>query len=320
MDRRAFLKSIPFAIPTVAATGVGVASLTKMSGVLASVTPQPPIYVAGGYGTSFLEVCQAIKDGASQKRGLIFEAGQQFEVTNTANSVIISDSMPTMTGDILGVPPFMLGYGATLIGRAGGTVDSLVTINNPQSSQPNFHFAGFLIDCGSSSHTANHAIKIYGSQNAHYEDLTCQNSADTGIYVYGESGAGVYYNSFSNILVQNGASTGWHISTNGNGTYYIASNTYINCKSQHNSGYGWYIDYANDTFVGCDAEGNTNAGFYLVHTSGITFMGGYTENNPSGSDVSFYLNAQAGGVKIFGGRQIGSISNNSTQSGNVFFV
>jgi hypothetical protein len=320
-SKRDFLKTVAGGLPLVGWGAAGVlAGCSSASGVQQQSTSSPPpssvgppIYVASQFGITASAVAQAIRTAAANQRGLIFEPGIAF----TIDSTVLDGNSP--------IPPYMVGYGATLTAstNASGT---LITVTNPQNSASPpgsacFLFAGFNMDGhGRVSQT----LSISGSQFARYQDLTCTGAVGVGILIVGAPGQGVYTNEFSSVVSTNNGGAGWYITTaSGQDTPWNAGNTFLNCSSQFNAGYGWNIDQANNSYVGCDAEDNAAAGFNISRTQSSVFIGGFSENNPNANpgDQSFVLAGSASaGVVVIVGRHTGAISGSTLGNGNVFLI
>jgi hypothetical protein len=318
-SKRDFLRTIAGGLPLMGYGAAGVlsgcssAAGAQQRGGAASVpVAGPPIYVASQFGTTAAAVAQAILLAAQNQQGMVFESGNTFTLDST------------VLGEPGFAPPYMLGYGATLVASADAS-GALVTISNPQdtSSAPGsacFLFAGFNIDGhGRVAQT----LALNGSQFARYQDLTCTGSTDVGIAITGAPAQGVYTNEFSNVLATNNAGAGWYVTTAaGQDTPYNAGNAFVNCSAQYNGGPGWSIDQANNTYLCCDAEDNDGAGFSIARTQSSAFIGGYSENNPNANpgDQSFILTAGSAGVLVIGGRHSGVIAGSVPGNGNVFLV
>jgi hypothetical protein len=320
-SRRDFLNSV-VGLPVLGAGAAGV--LAGCSSARGSPPPPlgatpaaplgMPIYVASQFGTSPSAVAQAIKAGGANRQGLVFESG----ITFTLDSTVLD-------ADVSAIPPYVIGYGATLTASPNAS-GSLLTITNPQdsASPPGstcFMLAGLNINGGS---RASQTLAINGSQFARYQDLTCTGAAEVGILINGAPGRGVYTNEFTNVVSSGNGGAGWYITTvSGQTVPYNAGNTFISCSSQYNGSYGWNIDQANNTYIGCDAEDNGGAGFNIGRTQASVFVGGYSENNPNANpgDQSFALaGVSSAGVLVLGGRHSGAISGSAPGTGNVFMI
>lgn len=276
----------------------------------------PPNYVTDGSVDYTTQVLAALTYASANALGIVF------------GSKMIVQTSPIVIANSGNVPLYVNLNGSTLKVKTGST-GAFVTVENPHGKIPyGFRFENGTLNANGQCSTG---FYLHGSQNAKYEDLKVINSTGIGIHVSGETGYGVYYNNFSNILSGQSSSSngshGWNIVSIGSTTY-IASNSFYLCKAQFNKGDGFYIDRANNTYIACEAERNDTYGYNLDTTYASDFFGGYTEHNHEnwatlGSsdgtpDTAFNLSANSGGVKIYGGRIIGAIGGTTTGLGNFF--
>ena len=282
------------------------ATTTKVGTYLSAL----PILVATEFGTSASAVNAALVAANAQNRGMIFEPGQTFSVTN-------------MSLTLTSCPLWVQARGAKFLGTASG---NMLLIENVHGLRQGFFWDGGIFDGQS---TATTALKVHGLQGCRIANMIAYSCTSVGMRWDGESGYGIYYNSFENLQSgqqgDSNGSTGLRIVATG-AAYYIASNVFQNCRAQYNKGYGWNIDYANNTYVGCEAEGNDSYGFTIDNTYDSSFIGGYSEINEQmyatdgvsdgSADESFSLSANSTGVKIYGGRHIGTVSGTTTGQGN----
>jgi len=114
-----------------------------------------------------------------------------------------------------------------------------------------------------------------------------------GIYLYGAAGAGVYYNTFSDTIVNYMGGNGVELLSAV--AAYCNANFFPGLKTQHNGGDGVNLGRAQgNCFLGFSSESNGGYGVNLSHsTSFYNQFSGWVENNTTGSIVD------SGGRNIF---------------------
>lgn len=231
------------------------------------------------------------------------------------------------------IPPVLNLNGMTIQAKSGSD-GVLFTVENPHADYPQFQLNG-----GGATFDANdvcsYPFKLHGCQWGAFRSFFGVNGTSGGIWLKGESGYGIYYNEFTNLQggVNGSPNNGHGIIEDGTGAnYFIASNVFMNCRAQFNKGHGWYIDYSNNPHIGCEAEKNDTYGAYHDHVFSCDWFGGYMEHNhqnyatgvegdpnytgDGGSDENFSATANSTGLKIIGGRHIGTPAGTWTGLGN----
>lgn len=225
------------------------------------------------------------------------------------------------------VPAYINMNGSTIKAKAGSS-GVLCLVENPHGKRRHFRFENVCFDANS---LCTNGFKLHGSQGGNYNNIYGIKATGVGVWISGESGYGVYYNRFTDMqsgeFGSGNTSRGIDVKSIGAGNF-IASNTWINTRSQYNGSHGWDLDWASNTFVGCESEQNAGAAFNADNTYDTTWLGGYTESNDTGSGDkrTFVLTANSTGFKIIGGRHIGAgaysatngITGTTTGLGNVF--
>lgn len=217
--------------------------------------------------------------------------------TCVTDPVVISQTLAN-------IPAAIIASGSSLKARAI-SANPLLTIENVQCCVVNFSITGLKLNANSLHATG---LKIHGLQFGSFRDVEVTGGTARGIWLSGEPGYGIYYSNFTNVYSHANTGPGWELkSINNSGGYYIASNTFTNATAVSNTTYGYDIDYASGLFSGCEAELDTLGGVNLSHTIGVTFNSCHLEANGS-PDKSFIGTANSTGVKVFGGRTIGTIT------------
>jgi len=209
------------------------------------------------------------------------------------------------------VPSVIECNGSTLL--ATGVNGTTVTVRNPHTKQQNFTFSNLIIDCNALD---NSGLRVDGCQHSNISNVLVKNSLSTGIDLTASTGFGIYYNTFNHLTAIDCGASGWSIKTI-DAVMRIASNTFTQCQSIRNKGYGFTMDYAQNTFVGIEAELNDSVGINITNCNMNDFIGGYSEGNSQNiatggisdgsADESFSIGLSASRVKIIGGRHVGAI-------------
>lgn len=224
------------------------------------------------------------------------------------------------------VPAFIEGNGATLKSRTTATSSYLLSIENPHGEREHFEVRNLTLDCDGKTR----GLKVHGMQRGVMRNIRVINSTQHGFEFSGESGYGIYYSLFEGLHAgANGGQNDGHgfVESGGAGpSFFMASNTFANCRAQFNKGDGWSIDYASNTHVGCEAEKNDTYGWNFDNTVSVDVFGGYSENNHQNwatdgvsdatPDNNFNATANTTCVRIVGGRHIGTPAGTWSGQGN----
>lgn len=274
--------------------------------------------LANGSANDTAAILAALKVADAGKHGMFFVPGQ----THMCDA-------GTLNIDGTGyVPAFIAGGGATLQAR-GASATPMLQVSNPHGKRYGLVISDLTVDGANLAPT----VKIRGGQWFSLSNVRAIRSTTYGIHLKGESGYGIYYASFidcqAGVNSNQNASDGWHLDGTGP-SYYIASNTFSNCRAQYNKGHGWSLDYANNLHVGCEAERNDLYGAYVNHAYSVDFVGGYMENNHRNwatggasdgtTDENFYATAGGNttGLRVIGGRHIGTPAGDWSGLGNFY--
>jgi hypothetical protein len=262
-----------------------------------ALTRTPVIY-ASVYGVQ----CDGATNDTTAINNALVGANGKVLVFPAGICLITPGGITTITPANANVPVQILGYGAKL-NAASSVASPILTIDSVFSP---FMLAGFVLDCNGN---AAYALKIHGANQNVYRELSLPSVCTSGgIWLSGEPSFGIYFNQFENIYIQ-AASTGPGLiakSINNSGNYYIAANTFIGIKSQLSTTYGADLDYASVSFLDSDFESNTTAGLNINHSIQVDLTGVHFENN-NGNATAITCTANSLGLKINGGRTIGSI-------------
>jgi hypothetical protein len=245
-----------------------------------------------------------------------------------ANITIVTDTF-VMKDANSNVPPYITGYNVTFQARTGAT-GVFIQLENPHASWEGFRWDGnFIFDANG---LCTSAFLLKGSQRSYFGPMKFVNAVGgPQCRVEAEASFGVFYNTFSHWIAggstsEGGNDDGFSIKTT-DATNRIASNTWLNPRSNWNEGHGFDIDRCSDVFVGAEAEKNDGEGFNIDNTPSITFIGGYSENNNENmsgggasdatTDQSFVTTANTNRFMVFGGRHIGDVVDAAIGSGHI---
>lgn len=224
------------------------------------------------------------------------------------------------------VPVYIDGRGATLKSRTSATSSYLLSIENPHGEREHFEVRNLTLDCDSKTR----GLKVHGMQRGVLRNIRVINSTQHGFEFAGESGFGIYYSLFEGLHAgANGGQNDGHgfVESGGAGpSFFMAANTFLNCRAQFNKGDGWSIDYASNTHAGCESEKNDTYGWNFDNTVSVDVIGGYAENNHQNwatdgvsdatPDNNFNATANTTCVRIVGGRHIGTPAGTWSGQGN----
>lgn len=211
------------------------------------------------------------------------------------------------------IPKVLDFNGATLKGRASSAGATLTFEQLATDSVPRCVIKNGIIDANS-LHTD--GLRVHGAQQTIFDNFKVTGAVEAGVSVRGEPGQGVYYSTFRRIHSTGNGGTGFSIKSinNTDGNYYVAADAFINCASDSNGGYGWDEDYASVSHYTCSSEQNTSAGANLDHTLQSEWIGHYDEGNAGVTGTGFSATGNTNGVKILGGRIIGTIDARLTRN------
>jgi len=210
---------------------------------------------------------------------------------------------------------------------ATSAMDRLIYVINPHEKQRNFAMEGGILDCNS---LAVLGIEIQGSQCANFSSIVIINAVGNGLQLSGETGFGVYHNTFTNLVIGlsgNGCgSYGISIASPVNGSRFNNNNTFVGVASRYCGLGGVFLRGCSaNTFIGNDVEACTGPAYtFSDSTAGTTISGGYTENNQfQGSDTRLYVTGATSMSDIvwLGGRNNGIVltaGSASIPSGSIF--
>lgn len=234
---------------------------------------------------------------------------------------------------------FIEGNGAQLIATAA--MDQVVQIENPHASgseYASYYHRWRMEDLKiNAAGLATYGLYVHGMQHGILRNIQVEEAISHGIYIYAESGYGTYYSRFDTVVAINNGGDGINATTNDAPSNRINANEFIGCISKFNIGDGFSADYAQNDYIGCTAEINDGYGWNFDHCLSNVVSGGYSENNHEGimtagyspgdniatledgsDDTTFSLTANSYGVKVFGGRHIGTQAGTLTGLGNYF--
>jgi hypothetical protein len=290
----------------------GTTGLLKDCGFTSSATPLAAISVMdSAYGAK----CDGTTNDTSAINSALVAANRIAYLQFPPGRICLTDPL-TVSQSNSNVPLGIYGNEAT-IKAASVSSGATLTIENPHGIvNQDFFVANLRIDA---NHLHANALAVHGMQNAALRSIYAFNSTGVGCNLVGEPGFGIYYNSFTDITCNFSGSSGWSIkSINNTGGYYIASNSMVNTKSSANASYGYDVDYATLAGLAMEAETDTLGGWNFDHTIDVALVGAYTEINGS-PDKSFICTGNTSGLRVFGGRTIGTVSTScQTNTNNVF--
>lgn len=262
------------------------------------------------YAAAYGVTCDGSTNDTAAINAALLGANAKILVFPAGGSCLVTPGGIVIGAGVNNVPNQMLGYG-TLIFANTVVASPLLTVDTPENSgQYEFVLAGFKFSCtGSGAGKGAYALKIHGSQFAVYRDLQMVGGCTAGgLWLSGEPNAGIYNNLFEHIVISGMTGPGLIAkSINNTGNYYISANAWTGITSIFNTTYGADLDYASIAIADGDLESNTTAGLNVDHAIQVDLFGVHFEANNGGS-TAITTTANTSGLRVIGGRTIGSIS------------